>query len=558
MNPGPDQFPQELCRSRTLRRLLPPATLALLALALFLPSLPGTFLVDDWPIVAENPLVARGDVPAILTSDYWGPGANNAQYRPLTILSFAVNHALFGPQPLSFHVVNLLLHAAVVLVLFSLALRLELPLPAAWLAAALFAAHPIHLEAVNMIVGRAELLAALFGMLFLILARSPSGACRAGGLAALAAALLAKESAAVFPALLVALDLFGAPEPRAVPRSRRRLYGAVAAIVAAWLLLRLWVLGQGAAPLSPIDPHDNPLALLPAWQRLLSALKVQALYLARHVAPVGLHGVYDASSVSTVRTLFSPWGIGAAAFAIAAVALPVALWRRRSRAFPGVLLYLLGFLVTANLFFPHYVMIADRLAYLPSAGFCLALASLLGNPAQPAGRADGRGAEWRAGRFAAGLLYLAALAVVTLARNPAYRDPARLWEGTLAEEPGNARAWVYLGDVHGRAGDLGRAERDYRSAIAAAPRFPGGWDQLAYVLLLQGRGAEAVDVYRRELAAVGRDLPDVHLKLARTLIELDRADEALAELARVTDPHLEGARRALEERAAERLRPRGR
>lgn len=529
---------------------VPGVAVALLAIGAFLPSLPGTFIVDDWLIVVENPLVTDFNLPAILTSDYWGPGANNGQYRPLTVFSYAANRALFGPDAFSFRVVNILLHAAVSLALFALAKSLAFPPVAAWLTAALFAIHPIHLEPVNTIVGRAELLAALFGFCFLILARSAIPARRAGGLVCLLAALLSKESSAAFPAILVTVDLFTGASPGAVLRSRRGYYGAIAGVATCWLLLRAWVQHASGVPPAPIDPHDNPLAFLAPLPRVLSALKVQLLYLGRHAAPLGIHGVYEASSVRPVTTLFSPWGTLATSSAIATAALLVRFWRRRSLVTIGMAIYVLGFAVTANILFPHYVMMADRLAYLPSAGFCLAVAAALG-AAAPTSSPAPSSRPWLPALV---LAYLAALGLVTLQRNPLYREPRLLWERTVAAEPANARAWIYLGDVYGRAGDLRRAESAYRAAIEAAPRFFGGWEMLAYVLVLQGRTGEAVSAYRQELAVAGRELPAVRLKLAHALLELGRPSEALRELAEVSRVDLQDERRRLEALAIDQVK----
>lgn len=508
-----------------LRRALPALTLLLLAVSVYLPSLPGTFIVDDWPIVAENPLVTGHDVRGILTSDYWGPGRRITVYRPLTLLSFALDHALFGPDPLPYHLVNVALHAAAALLVAALAAGIGLPPAGAWFAGALFAVHPIHLEAVNLIVGRAELLGAVFGLLFLLAARSPSAAARRGSPVLLLGALLAKESAVVLPAALVACDLFTGTSPRAVARERGRLYLTVAVVTLAWLAARLWLRGFDSAGIPPVDPHDNPLTALATLPRILTALRIQLMYLARLLVPVGLQGVYDASSVQPVGSILSPRGAALALSAAIAAGLIVDGFRRRRGAALGALLYLVGFGLTANLFFVHWVMLAERLAYFPSAGYAVAVAAFFSGAA-------GGGTGWRRTRRALGLAYLAILAAVTVAQGPDWARPERLWERTIARNPANARAWTYLGDVRGRAGDLVAAERAYRQAVAAAPSFRLPWEQLGYVLLLQGRPAEALDVYRQALRSVGVEPPGMRVGMAVALLELGEPAAALEQLSR--------------------------
>jgi len=221
---------------------LPWILLALLVLAAFANSFPGAYLSDDYPIVLNNPLVIQPRLSAILTADYWGEGVNMNHHRPLTILSYAVNRALFGPGAFSFHLVNVLLHGGVTLVLYETLLALGVGSTVGWAAAALFAVHPIHTETVNIITGRSELLPALFMFLGLLLARRAGrlllpavGACHA-------AALLSKESAVIFPLLLLVSDAFGERDLGALLRRRWRLYAQSVALTAAWLAMRQWAL----------------------------------------------------------------------------------------------------------------------------------------------------------------------------------------------------------------------------------------------------------------------------------------------------------------------------
>ena len=130
------------------------------------------YIQDDHLAIEQNPIVARGDLGEILSTDYWAgaQGSDQGLYRPTTIASYAWEVALCGgADPYVSHVVNLGLHVAVSWVLLMLALRLGVGLFGATVAGLLFALHPQHVEPVANVVGRAELLAALGGLGALLL-----------------------------------------------------------------------------------------------------------------------------------------------------------------------------------------------------------------------------------------------------------------------------------------------------------------------------------------------------------------------------------------------------
>src|SRR5512143_1191776 len=139
------------------------AAIALLAALPYLNALGGDFVFDDVGVIRDNPAVQR-DAPWRVFTTVYEPGA---LYRPLTMLSYVAN-ARADRGPLGFHAVNVALHVAVAIAFYALALQLLAAPHAAWIAAALFAVHPIHTEAVSGIVGRAELLAALAGLAALL------------------------------------------------------------------------------------------------------------------------------------------------------------------------------------------------------------------------------------------------------------------------------------------------------------------------------------------------------------------------------------------------------
>ncbi|HRX85974.1 MAG TPA: hypothetical protein P5572_13225, partial [Phycisphaerae bacterium] len=157
---------------------------AVAALLVYANTLANGFALDDVPIVQTNPNVtAAGPAGRAWTTPYW-PQSNRGDrddllYRPLTIQTYRWQYALGGATAWPFHLVNLLLHAAISVGVWWLARRLGAGVAGALVAGLIFAVHPIHTDAVSNIVGRAELLAAagtLLAVICALTARQRAGA----------------------------------------------------------------------------------------------------------------------------------------------------------------------------------------------------------------------------------------------------------------------------------------------------------------------------------------------------------------------------------------------
>ena len=214
-----------------MRRLLPWLA-PLLAAAVYLNTLGAGFTLDDVEIVRENPIVrSLQNLPRIFATDYWNAWeyADHTLYRPLTVTTYALQHAVHGAEPFGYHLVNVLLHALATGLLFLL-LRDLFDLRTAVVAAALFAVHTIHTEAVAGIVGRAEILA-LAGTLTCCLAyfravrrRGHAAAWGAASVAAYLTGAMSKETGIVAPAVILVTEAL-LPARRHLLRGDRRAVG---------------------------------------------------------------------------------------------------------------------------------------------------------------------------------------------------------------------------------------------------------------------------------------------------------------------------------------------
>eukprot|EP00937_MAST-01D_sp_MAST-1D-sp2_P000736 g736.t1 len=253
--------------------------IAAAAVLSFSNSLHGDFTLDDDGSIVQNPdVTVPGDgvfndesLRALWAHDFWGKElsdpSSHKSWRPLTTLSFRAQHALSGLALLPLHTVNVALHALASVLLARLCRRHAFGragADAAALAALLFAAHPVHVEAVASLTGRADTLCAVFfvsALLLLLPARLHRAPLRAaGGLALAAGALLCKETGAMAPALAAAWFALRGWAARPAGRGAGPELASCAAALGAALALAAFRLQQlhGAAP--TFQPVDNPAA----------------------------------------------------------------------------------------------------------------------------------------------------------------------------------------------------------------------------------------------------------------------------------------------------------
>jgi hypothetical protein len=388
-------------------------TVAACAIVVYFGALWNGFAVDDLPIIVLNPLVAEpSGMWRAFGAPYWPPDLGGHMYRPLVIAGFALDRSIDGPA--WFHAVNLLWHAGMAVAVAALARRWA-DTTGALVAGVLFAVHPVHVEAVANVVGRAELMAALFVVLavYAALVRERVG----WSAAALGLGLLSKENAAVAPALIGLGWLLGLARP-----DRRR----VALFVASWVLVggtyavvRAVVRHPfaGYESIAPMFVGESPLTVrLTAVQGLADVTRLL-------VFPFTLRVDYSPAERTVVTSPLDPRFAAGVLCALGWAGLLAAAWKRgrKLEAF-GLGWIGVAFLPVANLLYPAGFYIAERTLYLPSAGFGLA------------------GAGWLARLPRTRLRPIVAILAVmggvwTARRVPVWRDDAEVTASVLDDSP---------------------------------------------------------------------------------------------------------------------------
>jgi tetratricopeptide (TPR) repeat protein len=502
---------------RFRRRSILYAAVGLSATIPYLNSLGGAFVFDDLAIVRDNPLVQSGSAVAIVTTpEYLAEG----YYRPLTLLSHAANAHLW-PSPTGYHVVNIALHGLASLLVLRLALLLLDSTLAAAAAALLFAVHPIHTEAVSSIVGRAEVLSTLLVIASVLaflssLGRegSPRGLFLALSAAALGLAVFAKEGALAGIGLAAVAGYWVSPR---MARGRVLLdLLPLLLVAAAYLGLRWILIGSIGMPHVP-GLLDNPLAHVTILPRLMTATVILWEYVSLLIFPVHLSADYSFNQVPVVLSVFDPHFLIAAVASTAVLVATLLL----ARSFPELLVALLFFVMplslTANFLFPIGTIKAERLLYLPSLGWCLALGCLIAAAARR--------------RPALSILTCAALIAAyggrTWVRNRDWRDELALFKGAVAAAPGSAKAHHNLAVQYEHRGELEVARAHYRRSLRIFPEYAAAAAGIGVTYELEGDATPALHWYQ-EATRLDWDSAKVHLQVGTAWKQLEYYDTAEA------------------------------
>lgn len=489
------------------------------------------FVFDDFFAVVKNADVTDPAAPlrSLWVHDFWGQDVrgdgSHKSYRPVTVLSFRLNHAWGGGlRPVPFHATNVLLHAVNCALVHAVARHVDslrggaqqrsFPL----LAGLLFALHPVHTEAVTGIVGRAELLSAAFSLICLLLyaegVRLPvngpfnnANLFVPAALACATAAMLSKENGFTIVGTLVGYEVLHLSLP-SFRRAYTRLCTRVAATLAvaiSYLCVRRLVIG-GDTLVKIFRKVENPLPFYQGnTERVLSTLHLHVYYVRLLIAPLFLSADWSFSCVPPVLGLTDVRNAQSALlYVLIALAVIAArpwvlqreaeLARHRVRAFVLLALGMAPFVPAANIFFYIGTFIGERLLYMPSLGFCLLLA-------EPLSAACGS-IHSRTKRVARMLVtaLLTAYAARTWVRNRDWVSEESLFLAALRVCPDSAKVRLNNGILQRRHARWDEAVAHFERAQKIEPGYcePGYW--LGLTRVNQGRVNEGTSLLVKALA----------------------------------------------------------
>jgi len=435
--------------------------LVLLPVLLYLPSVDFAFVLDDKIVIEENRFVQEGidGIGKILASEslagFIGEPQNlvvGSRYRPLSLITFAVEHEWYGLKPAMSHLINVALYAITGLVLFRFFSVLT-PGEAAnpryfrlpFVAALLFALHPLHSEVVANIKGRDEILALLFSLAALLLTfrylrgRNP-GVLVLSGLTFLLA-LLAKENAITFLAVApLSMFFFATLEKRTFAIAMIPL--VVSAAI--YLLLRDQAVGPpllgGGEEVTAL--MNNPFVEASTAQRYATTFYTWGLYLKLLIFPHPLTHDYYPYHVPLVG-FADPRAIVSLVVYLVMAAFALLNLRKGNIASWSILYFLATFSIVSNLFFPIGTFMNERFIYMPSVGFCLALAWILSRRL-PVWLGPGSNLS-RALPVAVAVVFALGFSLKTFARVPDWESDTSLNRAGVSVSSGSARINCFMG-----------------------------------------------------------------------------------------------------------------
>ena len=556
--------PLSAARPYSRQDVLAFAALGLLVIVPYLPAmLWGGFVWDDNLCIKVDPV---RDVSG-LQQIWFSPSAIEEEhhYWPLVYTTFWLEHKLWGFAPAGYHIVNVLLHLANTLLLWHLLRRLAVP--GAWVVAAVFAVHPLHVESVAWIIERKDVLSGLFYLAAVLawmrFVEKPSSRWYACSLVLYAAGLLSKSIVVTLPVALLIWHWWKQGRVTSTDLWRLVPFFAVGLVITVGDLAFYRSKTTGSL--------DYSLA-----EQMLIASRALWFYAGKLLWPSELAVIYPRWDIHVADPLTR-------GYLIAAVALALALYHFRHQIGRGPLAGALFFAITlspvlgfVDYTYMYYSFVADRFQYLAGIGVMVVV---IGSAAYGMRRLS---SMWQKGALGIAAVVLVVLGMLTwrqariwrddetlnrhiIALNPqalyahynlgralfdqgryeAALEPARV---AVEQDPDYSGAHIYLGLILIFLGRFEEAETHIRRAIALDPQVWNGHFNLGAVLYKSGRYAEALDAAR--IAVEQRpDYSEAHINLGLILKELNRFKEAETHLRRAIalDPQDADASRQLAE-----------
>uniref|UniRef100_A0A8I4A4L4 Protein O-mannosyl-transferase TMTC1 n=1 Tax=Callithrix jacchus TaxID=9483 RepID=A0A8I4A4L4_CALJA len=501
-------------------------------------SLQGEFVHDDVWAIVNNPDVRPG-APlrwGIFTNDFWGKGmaenTSHKSYRPLCVLTFKLNIFLTGMNPFYFHAVNIILHCLVTLVLmYTCDKTVFKNRGLAFVTALLFAVHPIHTEAVAGIVGRADVLACLLFLLaFLSYNRSNGALCprspqqprsdqssslpghphrengkhqrfpHKGAWGGCHSPLPPEPKSSGFPvsppAVWSMMRYLTASSNRNFLLTMRPFFKRailVLSYVLVILYFRLWIMG-GSMPL--FSEQDNPASFSPyILTRFLTYSYLLAFNVWLLLAPVTLCYDWQVGSIPLVETIWDMRNLATILLAVVMALLSLhclAAFKRleHKEVLVGLLFLVFPFIPASNLFFRVGFVVAERVLYMPSMGYCILFVHGLSKLCTWLNRCGATSL------IASTVLLLLLFSWKTVKQNEIWLSRESLFRSGVQTLPHNAKVHYNYANFLKDQGRNKEAIYHYRTALKLYPRHASALNNLG---TLTRDTAEAKMYYQRAL-----------------------------------------------------------
>lgn len=520
------------------------AAIALVSFGVYLNTLNNSFVYDDTMQVLQNSWIRDvRNLPEIFSKSAWGfqsERAHSNYYRPLMHIFYMIDYHLFGLNPRGFHLVNVLFHTANSLLIFFVASSLLRESETggrgwevgrrqseagegftfhdsrfiAFLAAILFATHPVHTEAVAWVGAITDLSYSFFFLLsFYFYIECGMEIKRREYLFSLIAfflALLCKEPAVSLPLVLFAYDIARGKGGRGLVFYLKR-YIPFVLIAGVYFIARFHAL-EGIAP---VKAHRE----LTSYQYVINIFSLFSVYVEKLLLPLNLNAFHTLRPVSSLLEIR---GIISLAITISYLIFGIVAYRKDRISFLG--LALVGAPLLPALYIPALgeSPLAERYLYLPSAGFILVIASFCLRPAA-------RLRRYGFALTAAAILLAGLYSIQTVSRNRVWKDNLTLFSDTVKRSPDGELPHGKLGNALVDLGRIDEAIEQYRFIILNLnPNSPEAHRNLGLSYMKKGMKHEAIKEY---LTAVTLAPADIEARRGLVLAYEDAGllDEAIGQ-----------------------------
>jgi len=513
-------------KTTSLMKFIPIMILLLVSFAVYFNALFGDFVYDDKEQVVNNPWIRDiGNIPTIFSRSVWSfqPGLSTWNYyRPLMHIVYMLNYHVFGLKPWGFHLVNILFHCGVSALVFLIIRRFltehtvttsSVYLSPPFMAAMLFASHPIHTEAVTWVAGLPDVAFTFFYLLsfyLYILFREGAKTGYLFSILSFSVATLFKEPALTLPIMLIAYDyqMKKFDETLLVGIKRYIPYIVVSGI---YLLVRYHALGSFA----PLESYTD----LSTYQFIINVFPLFREYLTSLLWPFNLNFWHTFHPISTLIEANGMISIVVTVIFIFLVAL--AAYKKKKIYFVGLLLLIIPLLPAFYIKGISGKPYAERYLYLPSVGYVLLLAILL---------------SWAKDKLprAAKSVTIVFIAIVglytvgTINRNKVWKDNFYFWSDTVKKSPDNAIAHNELALAYVTQGQLDRAIAELQTILRLMPDNANAHISLGNVYVAQGQLDRGIAEFQEALR-LKPNSAIAHKNLARAYASQGQLDRAIAE-----------------------------
>jgi len=505
---------------------IPILILLLVAFAVYFNALFGDFIYDDKTQILDNLWIRDiRNIPTIFLRDVWSfqtdPNTSN-YYRPMMHVVYMLNYHVFGLKPWGFHLINILFHCGTSVLVFLIIRKFltdqrvsksSVYLSPAFIAALLFASHPIHTEAVTWIAGLPDVAVTFFYLLsfyLYTLFRDDGKRSYLLSILSFSVATLFKEPALTLPVMLIAYDYLFKKWDKTI-LSEIKVYIPYVVVSGVYLVMRYYALRS----LAPMESYTH----LSTYQVIINIFPLFRDYLTSLLWPFDLNFWHTFHPISSLMEME---GVISLAVTIIFIVAMIVAYRKHKEILFGLLLVVIPLLPVFYIKGISGRPYAERYLYLPSLGYVFLVVIFL---------------SWAREKLPHTvksitiviMVVIGIYATETIKRNAVWKDSFSFWSDTVKKSPDSARAHSGLGIAYASQGQWDRAIEEFQIALGLKPDFMDAHYNLGIAYASKGQLNRAIEEYQTVLR-LKPDVAEVHNNLGAAYLSQGLLDRAKTEL----------------------------